>query len=361
MLPPSARRLPAPPRIVEALASAAMLPVDAALARARTLFLECVESKESRALRYLFFAERQASGAPELARAVSRSAVLGAGTMGAGIAISLATGGVPVTLIDAKQDALDAGLARVQADDPGRRAQGSAQQRRCRGSARPCARIPDSCRREQRGPRGRGRVRESRRQARSLLPARPDLQARRRARDQYLDARRRCDRGRLRTAGGCRRHAFLQSGERHAPRRGGTWPQLIARGAVHGNRSREAHRQDRDSGRQCLRFRRQPHALRLRPREGADDAGRRAAGSDRPGHAGLRHGDGTECGRRPGGTRHRLPGPQGVGGPAGRPALLPRVGHAGRARPLRPEDRARLLPLRRAGQASARPIPRSWN
>ena len=114
MLPPSARRLPAPPRIVEALASAAMLPVDAAIARARTLFLECVDSKESRALRYLFFAERQANGEPELARAVGRSAVLGAGTMGAGIAISLATGGVPVTLIDAKQDALDAGLARVQ-------------------------------------------------------------------------------------------------------------------------------------------------------------------------------------------------------------------------------------------------------
>jgi 3-hydroxyacyl-CoA dehydrogenase len=112
-LPASARRLPAPPRIVEALASAAILPADAALARARALFLECLASTESRALRHLFFAERRPVPDPGLARAVGQAAVLGAGTMGSGIAISLATGGIPVVLVDAKQEALDAGLARV--------------------------------------------------------------------------------------------------------------------------------------------------------------------------------------------------------------------------------------------------------
>jgi 3-hydroxyacyl-CoA dehydrogenase len=112
-LPASARRLPAPPRIVEALASAAMLPAEAALARARTLFLECLASVESRSLRHLFFAERRPAPDPAFVRDVSQAAVLGAGTMGSGIAISLATGGIGVTLIDAKQDALDAGLARV--------------------------------------------------------------------------------------------------------------------------------------------------------------------------------------------------------------------------------------------------------
>jgi 3-hydroxyacyl-CoA dehydrogenase len=112
-LPASARRLPAPPRIVEALASAALLPADAALARARALFLECLASTESRALRHLFFAERRPVPDPSLARAVGQAAVLGAGTMGSGIAISLATGGIPVVLVDAKQEALDAGLARV--------------------------------------------------------------------------------------------------------------------------------------------------------------------------------------------------------------------------------------------------------
>ncbi len=112
-LPATARRLPAPPRIVEAIASAAMLPFDAALARSRTLFVECLESAESRALRHLFFAERGPVPDRELARTVSQAGVLGAGTMGAGIAISLATAGIAVTLVDAKPEALEAGLVRV--------------------------------------------------------------------------------------------------------------------------------------------------------------------------------------------------------------------------------------------------------
>ncbi len=68
ILPQASRRLPAPPRIVEALAATAMLPVEAALARARALFLECLASTESRALRHLFFAERATAPDPELAR-----------------------------------------------------------------------------------------------------------------------------------------------------------------------------------------------------------------------------------------------------------------------------------------------------
>ncbi len=112
-LPASARRLPAPPRIVEALACAAMLPAEAALARARALFLECLASVESRSLRHLFFAERRPAPDPAFVREVTQAAVLGAGTMGSGIAISFATGGIGVTLVDAKQEALDTGLARV--------------------------------------------------------------------------------------------------------------------------------------------------------------------------------------------------------------------------------------------------------
>src|SRR6185436_3137925 len=81
MLPPAARRLPAPPRIVEALAAAAMMPVEAALARARALFLECLATTESRAIRHLFFAERGAPADSASAREVARAAVLGAGTM----------------------------------------------------------------------------------------------------------------------------------------------------------------------------------------------------------------------------------------------------------------------------------------
>ncbi len=112
-LSPVARRLPAPPRIVEALASAAMLPFDAAMARARALFVECLGSDESRAFRHLSFAERAPVPGSETARPVGTAGVLGAGTMGAGIAISLATAGIPVTIVDAKADALEAGLVRV--------------------------------------------------------------------------------------------------------------------------------------------------------------------------------------------------------------------------------------------------------
>ncbi len=112
-LPTAARRLPAPPRIVEALASAAMLPFEAALARARTLFLECLESTESRAFRHLFFAERGSAPDRELARPVNRVTVLGAGTMGSGIAASLASSGIQVSLVEANREALESGLTRV--------------------------------------------------------------------------------------------------------------------------------------------------------------------------------------------------------------------------------------------------------
>jgi 3-hydroxyacyl-CoA dehydrogenase len=113
-MPDAQRRLPAPPRIVEALASAAMLPFETALARARTLFVECQDSIESKALRHLFFAERGPAPDRALVREVRRAGVLGAGTMGAGIASSLVTNGIAVTLVDAKAEALAAGIARVE-------------------------------------------------------------------------------------------------------------------------------------------------------------------------------------------------------------------------------------------------------
>jgi 3-hydroxyacyl-CoA dehydrogenase len=111
-MPRAARRLPAPERVVQAVEAAVSEPFDAALARARELFEQCRTSAESRSLRHLFFAER-GSGADGRARPVARVGVIGSGTMGAGIAISLATGGYDVTLVDANAGALDAGLERV--------------------------------------------------------------------------------------------------------------------------------------------------------------------------------------------------------------------------------------------------------
>jgi 3-hydroxyacyl-CoA dehydrogenase len=98
--------------IVECVQAAASQPFEAALALSRRLFEECRRSTESRALRHLFFAERDPRISAE-ARPVGTVGVLGAGTMGSGIAISLATAGYEVSLVDTNDRALAAGMERV--------------------------------------------------------------------------------------------------------------------------------------------------------------------------------------------------------------------------------------------------------
>ncbi|MFQ5353059.1 MAG: 3-hydroxyacyl-CoA dehydrogenase NAD-binding domain-containing protein [Candidatus Binatia bacterium] len=91
---------------------------DDGIAYERARFLECVVSEQAAALRHVFSAERQARKVPgigkdDTGRPIERAAVLGAGTMGAGIAMCFADAGIPVTVIEREQDALDRGLARV--------------------------------------------------------------------------------------------------------------------------------------------------------------------------------------------------------------------------------------------------------
>jgi 3-hydroxyacyl-CoA dehydrogenase len=113
-LPRAARRIDATERIVECVEAAVHLPFAQALARSRDLFEVCRRSSQSAALRHLFLAER-GSRAGEGAKAlgVSHVAVIGAGTMGSGIAVSCATSGYDVKLIDLDPQALDAGYARA--------------------------------------------------------------------------------------------------------------------------------------------------------------------------------------------------------------------------------------------------------
>jgi 3-hydroxyacyl-CoA dehydrogenase len=106
--------------IVEAIAAikkAATLPFTQALAEERATFHRLRQSTEAAAKRYLFFAERDVFRVPGIehanARAVATIGVVGAGTMGAGIAICFLDTGLPVTLIERDQNALDAGLARI--------------------------------------------------------------------------------------------------------------------------------------------------------------------------------------------------------------------------------------------------------
>jgi 3-hydroxyacyl-CoA dehydrogenase len=112
------RKLPALERIVDAVEAATTLPFDAGMAKERELFEACLASRESRALRHVFFAERQVGRIPGLdaavrPRPVRKVAVIGAGTMGGGIAMSFANVGLPVTVLEASREALDRGLGVV--------------------------------------------------------------------------------------------------------------------------------------------------------------------------------------------------------------------------------------------------------
>jgi len=112
------RGQPAPLAIVDCCEAAVTRPFDEARAFERESFLRLLHTTESKALRHAFFAERQAAKIPDVPpetpmRAIERVAVVGAGTMGCGIAMSLANAGPSVVLIDTHTDALDRGLSSI--------------------------------------------------------------------------------------------------------------------------------------------------------------------------------------------------------------------------------------------------------
>jgi 3-hydroxyacyl-CoA dehydrogenase len=111
-----ARGLPAPVKCVDAVEAAVMRPFEEGLGFERGLFIELVQSPESKALRHAFFAERAAAKIPDVpentpTRPIRTAAIIGFGTMGGGIAMSFANAGIPVTVYEKEQAALDRGLA----------------------------------------------------------------------------------------------------------------------------------------------------------------------------------------------------------------------------------------------------------
>ncbi|MHC2582106.1 3-hydroxyacyl-CoA dehydrogenase [Bradyrhizobium diazoefficiens] len=113
------RGLEAPFAAADAVGYAIDFPFDEGLKKEREGFLKLVASDQSKAQRYAFFAEREAAkiaGVPEgtKSRPVNRVAILGAGTMGGGIAMSFANAGVPVTLIETGEEQLKRGLGIMQ-------------------------------------------------------------------------------------------------------------------------------------------------------------------------------------------------------------------------------------------------------
>ena len=111
-------QFPAPAKCVEAVKAAATMPFDEGVALERSFFIGLVQTPESKALRHAFFAERAATKIPDVPadtplREVNSVAVIGAGTMGGGIAMNFINAGIPVVLLEQKQEALDRGMATI--------------------------------------------------------------------------------------------------------------------------------------------------------------------------------------------------------------------------------------------------------
>jgi 3-hydroxyacyl-CoA dehydrogenase len=112
------RNLLAPLKAVDAIEAAATLPFDEGSKRERELFKECIASEQCKALIHAFFAERGASKIPDVPKEtattpIRKMAIVGAGTMGGGIAMAAVNAGIPVLIKDATAQALDAGMAAI--------------------------------------------------------------------------------------------------------------------------------------------------------------------------------------------------------------------------------------------------------
>ena len=109
------RGFDAPEAIIKTVEAAVNLPFDEGLAEERRLFSGLVSGEQSAAQRYVFFAERQVWKIPDVPKdteliPVERVGVIGAGTMGGGISMNFLNAGIPVTMVETTQEALDRGL-----------------------------------------------------------------------------------------------------------------------------------------------------------------------------------------------------------------------------------------------------------
>ena len=114
----AAKNFPAPLKCIDAVAAAVTMPYEEGARFERESFLQLMQTPQSRALRHAFFGERAAAKIPDVPedtplRRIEKMAVVGAGTMGGGITMNFLSAGIPVTLLEMKQEALDRGLATI--------------------------------------------------------------------------------------------------------------------------------------------------------------------------------------------------------------------------------------------------------
>jgi 3-hydroxyacyl-CoA dehydrogenase len=114
----TARGMIAPLAAIDAVEAATKLPFEEGVAREAELFKQCLFSDQSKALIHVFFGEREVAKIPDITKEtkvfeIKKAAVIGAGTMGGGIAMNYANAGIPVIVKETSQEALDRGLATI--------------------------------------------------------------------------------------------------------------------------------------------------------------------------------------------------------------------------------------------------------
>jgi 3-hydroxyacyl-CoA dehydrogenase len=116
-----ARGLKAPQAAIDAIEAATKLPFTEGCQEEQKLFIDCLFSDQSKSLIHVFFSEREVSKIPDVPKdtpliPIKSAAVIGAGTMGGGIAMVLANAGIPVLLKETEQAALDRGLSTIKSN-----------------------------------------------------------------------------------------------------------------------------------------------------------------------------------------------------------------------------------------------------
>src|SRR5271169_2348769 len=116
-----ARGLKAPQAAIDAIEAATKMPFEEGCLFEQKLFIDCLFSDQSKSLIHVFFSEREVSKIPDIPKEtplipIKTAAVVGAGTMGGGIAMVLANAGIPVLLKETDQAALDRGLATIKSN-----------------------------------------------------------------------------------------------------------------------------------------------------------------------------------------------------------------------------------------------------
>lgn len=112
------RNLMAAQKAIDSVEAATKMPFDEGLAYEQKLFMECLYSDQSKAMIHVFFGEREVAKIPGITKEtpvipIASAAVIGAGTMGGGIAMCFANAGIPVIVKETSQEALDRGIATI--------------------------------------------------------------------------------------------------------------------------------------------------------------------------------------------------------------------------------------------------------